>query len=450
METPSSKIPNINTNKKQIIVVGAGAAGLYAASLLIEQGHEVTLLEASNRTGGRVWTKTNRFPYKLEMGAEFVHGKGTLFHKMAKKADKLHKEGNSSFLWRDELFSNRKIKKLQDAKQYFADYEEFYEGHHHYEGEDISLSSFLEQHDITPTRQPDAYRWYEAFAGALGTNLENLGMKALAVEAYRWEAGEQNYRMCVGFESLLEEWKEKTKPFLQLEKPVIMVRSFAEGVEIITKDFQNYRADAVLITVPLTQLKQNKIIFLPELSPKKQEAIDKIGMDNFAIKFFLNFSENFWSKKYNDGEETEYLVGMKAANEYWETVPYIKNPSTFGLTAFIMGDKAKYYTENGFSKGQILEKLIDELDKHFDGNASATILDFEYLDWAKVEYIEGAYSYASVGSHKLRKQLARPIEDKIFFAGEATHYNGHFATVHGALETAERAVEEIMETIKKV
>lgn len=450
METPSSKTPNKNSSKKQIIVVGAGAAGLYAASLLIEQGYEVILLEASDRTGGRVWTKTDRFSYKLEMGAEFIHGKGTLFHKMAKKVDKLHREGDSSFLWRDELFSNKKIKKLQDAKQYFIDYEEFYEGHHLYEGDDISLSSFLEQHDITPTRQPDAYRWYEAFAGALGTNLENLGMKALAVEAYRWEAGEQNYRMCTPLESLLEEWKEKTKPFLQLEKPVIMIRAFAEGVEIITKDFQNYRADAVLVTVPLTQLKQNKIIFLPELSPKKQEAIDKIGMDNYAIKFFLNFSENFWSKKYNDGEETEYLVGMEAASEYWETVPYIKNPSTFGLTAFIMGDKAKNYTENGFSKGQILEKLIDELDKHFDGNASATILDFEYLDWSKVEYIEGSYSYPSVGSHKLRKQLARPIEDKIFFAGEATHYNGHFATVHGALETAERAVEEIMETIKKV
>jgi monoamine oxidase len=110
-----------------------------------------------------------------------------------------------------------------------------------------------------------------------------------------------------------------------------------------------------------------------------------------------------------------------------------------------MGDKAKNYTENGFSKGQILELLIDELDKHFDGNASATILDFEYLDWANVEYIEGAYSYASIGSHKLRKHLARPIDDKIFFAGEATHTQGHFATVHGALETAERAVEEINE-----
>ncbi len=190
-------------------------------------------------------------------------------------------------------------------------------------------------------------------------------MKALAVKSYRWEAGEQNYRMCVPFESLLEEWKEKTKPFLQLEKPVVMVRSFEEGVEIITKDFQNYRADAVLITVPLTQLKQNKIIFLPELPEKKLEAIDKIGMDNFAIKFFLNFSENFWQKKYNDGQETEYLVGMEAANEYWETVPYIKNPSTFGLTAFIMGNKAKNYTENGFSKGQILELLIDETRQTF-------------------------------------------------------------------------------------
>ena len=444
MENSSSKI----TNKKQIIVVGAGAAGLYAASLLIEKGYEVILLEASNRTGGRVWTKTERFPYKLEMGAEFIHGKGTLWHKKAKEADKLHKEGDSSFLWRDELFPQKKIKKLQDAKQYFADYEEFYDGHHHYEGEDISLSSFLEQHDITPTRQPDAYRWYEAFAGAMGTSVDNIGMKALAVEAYRWEAGEQNYRMCVGFESLLEEWKQQTKSVLQLEKPVVMVRSFAEGVEIISKDFQNYRADAALITVPLTQLKQNKITFLPELPPKKQEAIEKIGIDNYAIKFFLNFSENFWAKDYNDGTKTEYLVGMEAANEYWETVPYIKNASTFGLTAFIMGNKAKFYTENNFSKGQILEKLIDELDKHFNGNASATILDFDYLDWSKVEYIGCAYSYPSVGSHKLRKHLARPVEDKIFFAGEATHYNGHFATVHGALETAERAVEEIMETMK--
>ncbi len=86
-----------------------------------------------------------------------------------------------------------------------------------------------------------------------------------------------------------------------------------------------------------------------------------------------------------------------------------------------------------------------KLDKHFDGNASATILDFDYLDWANVEYIEGAYCYPSIGSHKLRKHLARPVEDKIFFAGEATHYNGHFATVHGALETAKRAVEEINE-----
>ncbi len=110
MENPSSKTPNINSNKKQIIVVGAGAAGLYAAALLIEQGHEVILLEASNRTGGRVWTKTERFPYKLEMGTEFVHGKGTLWHKLAKKADRLHKEGDSFFCGEMNYSHKRKFR----------------------------------------------------------------------------------------------------------------------------------------------------------------------------------------------------------------------------------------------------------------------------------------------------------------------------------------------------
>ena len=447
MENSSSK----NTTKKKIIVVGAGAAGLYAASLLIEKGYEVTLLEASKRTGGRIWTSTDKMPYKLELGAEFIHGKHSLWYKkIVEVDDDLYKEEDSSFLWRENLFTRKRIRRLQDARQYFSDYEDFYDKHHRYKGEDISLKHFLEERGITPIRQPDAYRWYEAFAAALGTNVDNLGLKSLAIEAYLWESGRQDYRIMTSFESFLEDWKAKTKPSLQLEKPVIKVTSSNEEVEIVTKDLQNYKADAVLITVPLTQLKAKKITFVPELPVNKQDAIDKIGMDKYAIKFFLNFSKRFWSETDNEGEEMLSLLGMQAANEYWETVPYNEDspPPSYGLTAFILGDKAKNYTENNFSKEQILESLITELDTHFKGNASASLLKSDYLDWAKVEYIEGAYSYPSVGSHEFRKHLASPVENKIFFAGEATHTQGQFATIHGALETAERAVGEIVEVIK--
>jgi len=76
----------------------------------------------------------------------------------------------------------------------------------------------LEEREITPIRQPDAYRWYEAFAVALGTNVDNLGLKSLAIKAYLWESGRQDYKIMPSFESFLEDWKDKIKSSLQLKR----------------------------------------------------------------------------------------------------------------------------------------------------------------------------------------------------------------------------------------
>jgi monoamine oxidase len=70
--------------------------------------------------------------------------------------------------------------------------------------------------------------------------------------------------------------------------------------------------------------------------------------------------------------------------------------------------------------------------------------EFLYKNWANEPYIGGAYSYPSINSAGHRENLASSISNKLFFAGEATNYNGHLATVHGAMETGYRAAIEIL------
>jgi monoamine oxidase len=72
--------------------------------------------------------------------------------------------------------------------------------------------------------------------------------------------------------------------------------------------------------------------------------------------------------------------------------------------------------------------------------------EFLYKNWANEPYIGGAYSFPSLNSEGQREKLAAAVSNKLFFAGEATNFNGHLATVHGAMESGYRAVLELLES----
>ncbi len=89
--------------------------------------------------------------------------------------------------------------------------------------------------------------------------------------------------------------------------------------------------------------------------------------------------------------------------------------------------------------------LLAELNLMYGGNVASAAFDEAYIiDWTKEPYINGAYSYPIVGGGITQRiALAKNVGKKIYFAGEATNYKGHSATVHGALETAIRVVNEL-------
>ncbi|WP_027001756.1 flavin monoamine oxidase family protein [Hugenholtzia roseola] len=435
-------------NPKKVIVVGAGAAGLYLACLLKEADYEVTVLEADGRVGGRIYSLLSE-GQALELGAEFVHGSSHILYDFCvKNKIKLYPEGETFFVYQEKVQSLSDLEKQPLIADLVRDFLEFYQGHHLYKGEEISAFDFI-KNTVLETHQEKEWEkvlpYYEAFAGMMGTSLRHLGMKAWAMASNRWSAGDENYRLALPYQDFLAHMVDFLEENLHLNKVVRHI-SYQEqtGAEVITEQGERFWADAVALTVPLSILKEKFITFNPILPERKAEAIEKIGFEGAGIKVVMQFKVPFWEA------QMDALIGATVAQEYW--VSSFQKPNCQPtLTAFVMGDKALNMSK--LEDKEKLSLLLEELDTLFRKEnqtpPSKHLEAYFVCDWAKKPYIKGAYSYPSPHSHFERHHLAAAVGERLFFAGEATHTGGHFATVFGALETAERAFEEINSFVKK-
>jgi monoamine oxidase len=138
-------------------------------------------------------------------------------------------------------------------------------------------------------------------------------------------------------------------------------------------------------------------------------------------------------------------LGASIVPEYWVTTAD-KTSNGFYLTAFVMGESADQLAL--LSENAAIQELLTELSLLYpNGNVQSMYSgEFLYKNWANEPYIGGAYSFPSLNSEGQREKLAAAVSNKLFFAGEATNFNGHLATVHGAMESGYRAVLELLES----
>lgn len=417
---------------EHIVVVGAGAAGLATAYRLLEEGFSVTVFEASDRTGGRVLHTEDFADFPIELGASYIHGDNSVLFQWAEDFDLpfIRKKSGFYYIIDGKVLSEAEAEEDEDILDYFR----FYDEHHTYAGEEKIFSDLLKEVEA-PERMSDLY---ESFAEMLGTQSENLGIKSIAHAGTHWHSGDENYRLQVPYRHLLDGMEEVVKPFIQFGKEVrVLDASHGNGVRVVTSDCTYEEADRVVLTVPLTMLKQRRIQFLPLLNEEKITAIDGIGMDGKGLKVLLKFKKPFWPVNMSE------LVGGNIAAEYWAD-GHGKEGQDAVLVAFAMGKKADLLTALPESKAIAL--LLHELDSLFAGFPSELFSEALFTNWAKMPFIEGSYSYASPDSYSLRRTLAQKHAERIYFAGEAT-CRGHFGTVHGAIESGLRATEEILEDI---
>jgi monoamine oxidase len=219
---------------------------------------------------------------------------------------------------------------------------------------------------------------------------------------------------------------------IRLEHIVQKIQYDNRGVKIITNQGE-FSCERAVITLPLGVLKSGAVKFSPALPQSKQAAIQRLGM-GVLNKVYLRFPKVFWQDtdilgyiSQNKGEWAEFLNIHK----------YIKQPVLLGFNAATYGSQIEKLSDK-----QIVGEAMKVLQNMYGTgipNPEASLI----TRWQQDPFARGSYSYIPPGaSRKDYDEIAKPIQNRLFFAGEATS-SKYAATVHGAFLSGEREAQKI-------
>ena len=440
-----------------VVIVGAGAAGLYAAYTLDNLGYSVLVVEARHEHGGRI---DSHFlgDVRIEDGAEELYGttNNFLFN------DIKNEYGNGAQVrifretpTQDDLYvmdadgmggGNTCWSASGDCDQDpdIVDFWDFYEATGNYDDHptDELVSDFLENTWGVPSTNR-GYHLYEADSpgGEYGTTVEYLGLRSLSREWNTFSLSDTVYGLGpTGYRDALDTlYFNQVLPYVIYNSPVTVIDT--SGIKPVAIDGNGvyHYADAIIVTVSVGVLKAGIIDFIPNLPTDKLDAISTIGMGN-GMKISLRFSSQIWESK------MMYVILDGPTASCWPPDVYQTDTTSHVLTCFMMGRNSEVMEALPDDTARINQALAD-LDVPFNGNASATFIEANVHNWTAEPYVLGSYSFPGPGTRPttgptMREVLAQPVGTTLYFAGEATH-NTAASTVPGALQSGERAGGEV-------
>jgi len=428
-----------------IIVIGAGAAGLAAAAALARSGRSVLLLEARDRIGGRIWTRLEpELAAPVELGAEFIHGDSP-------ETTQLLREGGSAALdISGEYWSLIDGRLQQRTESPLGKVRAALEAADVLSQPDISLEDFLAG---APGRALPEEARAMARAFVSGFDAADPQVVSLHSIAQEWRRGgmldSSQSRPLGGYHTAvlaLRARLDNSRVRLQLQTVVTAVRWSDRTVEVDGLRLgQPFRATArkAIITVPIGVLKApagapGAIGFVPGLDTK-EAALAQL-LSGPVLKVILHFRHPFW-KELDRGRYADaafFQAPGKAFPTFWTTLP-VRAPL---LNAWTGGPSAARLC--GLSDDEIVRQAMDCVSAVFGGGSAVAELQAAYVhNWERDAYARGAYSYVAAGGGSAREVLATPLSGTLFFAGEATDTTGEATTVTGALRSGTRAALEV-------
>ncbi len=439
-----------------VVIVGAGAAGLYAAYTLNNLGYDVLIVEATPWHGGRIWSRMLG-DVRIENGAEELYGTRNNF--VFNDIEAAYGSGAQIRIFRENASQDELI--VMDADGMgggttcwaetgncyldadIDDYWNFYSDAwtHNNDSTDEFVSDYLASTWGVDSAHR-AYHLYEAGfpGGGYGTATERLGLRSLSREGNAWSLSESVYGLApLGYRDALDAlYFNQVLPYITYNSPVTMVDT--SGIKPVAIDGNGvyHYADAIIVTVSVGVLQAEIIDFIPDLPAAKVDAYNTIGMGN-GMKISLRFSNQLWDNKMM----TVLLDGP--LGECWPPKVYQPSVTDHVLTCFTMGKNAEIMEALPDDTARLNRALVD-LDVAFGGNASPAFIEGFVMDWTASQYVLGSYSYPAPGTRPtgttMRQKLAQPVGTTLYFAGEATH-NTAPSTVPGALQSGERAGGEV-------
>jgi monoamine oxidase len=410
-------------SKLDVVVVGAGIAGVAAAKKLQEAGLEVLVLEASANIGGRICSQVVDGEI-FEMGASWVHGDS---HNPV--GDILKKEGCKLELTNFEdvkIYSSEGREALQDLDA-LDDFSDFLEENLE---EDISLKQAVDQFLLfqNGAQKSDILKkkLEMDLRTEVGSDLDKVSAKGILEEG---GFGGGDKLVVGGYDKVFKSLKNGLD--IRLNQEVQQIIQKENKVKVVTKEGDIYIAKKVIVTVPLGYLQKEKIAFTPKLGDKKEEAIKSLGMGNLH-KTFCIFENNFW----DDKTVIDIFDESNLFEEFINLQHIYNKPILLTLHA---GSEAETLTK--LSEGEIIENVHNKLKNIYKDAIKPTRVITS--SWAENNFTYGSYSFLPVGvSRGIYRELGRS-ERNVFFAGEHTSFE-YPATTHGAYLSGLRTAQEII------
>ncbi|SDX04306.1 Monoamine oxidase [Ruegeria halocynthiae] len=410
-----------------VVVIGAGAAGISTARELMKRGLTVTVIEADSRIGGRIHTDTEVFGVPYDVGAHWLHNREEnpfVDYGLKHGFDMYEAPDEAVFYVGDRPANSDESKAYEAAEQ---------------KALDAIVNAARKGKDVAPADVvPDLGDW------ALSVNIYQ-GAYEMAKDfdhfsCSDWYTAEDgtDWYCREGFGTLFAH-SARDVP-VTLETAASEVRWGGSGVEVVT-DNGTINARAVVVTVSMGVLAGGDIKFDPPLPVKKQEAINVLTMGHYN-HVALQLKDNFFgvgSDGYYNYKITEEMNGAPMG------FGALVDANGHGITYCDLGGEfARQMSDEG--TGAMYDFVVSELKKAFGSKVEDAILNSSTFDWTTNPYTYGSFASAEPGGAWSRDELRSQEADRLWFAGEALS-DDDWATVAGAHKSGLVVAEDIHDTL---
>ena len=401
----------------EVVVVGGGAAGVAAANRLCQAAVRCVLVEARPRLGGRAWTVTNAAGLALDLGCGWLHSAdrnpwSEIARQQGAATDKTPPP------WTRPSLENGFPRAEQDdfrqaLSEFYARLEDAAGG-----STDVAAASLLDP----------ACRW-NGLINSVGTYISGADLDRLSVKDFdRYADSGINWRVVEGYGSVVSAYGEDLP--VVMDCPVHDIDHSGKRLRVETRNGA-FTADQVIVTVPSAVLAAESIAFAPKLAAKTEAARGlPLGL---ADKLFMSLA---------DADEFDSEVRVFGRTDRAGTGGYHIRP--FGrpqIEGYFGGRFAAELERAG--EDAFFELAVSELVGLFGSAFASRLKPIRVHRWGCDPYALGSYSSALPGYADCRAKLAEPVDDRLFFAGEACSAND-FSTAHGAWLTGVAAAEKVL------
>jgi monoamine oxidase len=434
-----------------VVIIGAGASGLAAAEVLSRAGRSLRLLEARPRIGGRVDTRhLQGWPGPLELGAEFIQGRArTLLDRL--------KRAHLRVVGAAQRHLSVERGRLADSTERFGRALRQV-ARLHGDRPVVTALEEMRRSGALPAEQVTLARLY--VEGYYAADADHASAEAIGAleRASRALHGDRASRVVGGYVGVLEAMLQRlqrrdagrfssppSSPACEWARGPgrgLGTQGLGGGASGPARPRGGGDASLGVLRPPGST---GAVRFLPTL-PEIEHAAGRLAVGPL-FKILLRFAHPFWNhdrrRRLRDFGFA-HLPGAPVPT-FWTTAP----DASGILTGWAGGPAARTLAE--LPAGEQRVRALASLSRLFRMSAQQleTLLeDTVQHDWVADPFARGGYAYTPVGGLSAPRVFTSPVSDTLFFAGEHTHDGGQAGTVHGAIETGERAARDCLAALR--